>query len=149
MLAIIFQRFWKMHSKGNIDSFRESNIETLESIDEVGPIVAETIIKFWEDSSNVQMVESCLTLGVELSPFSSLIDEKLKGKVFVFTGTLNKLNRNQAKELVESNGGNTSNSISRKVDFLISGPGAGSKLKKAKELTTRILTEQQFLDMIK
>ena len=135
--------------KGNIDSFRESNIETLESIDEVGPIVAETIIKFWEDSSNVQMVESCLSLGVELSPFSSLIDEKLKGKVFVFTGTLNKLNRNQAKELVELNGGNTSNSISRKVDFLIAGPGAGSKLQKAKELTIAILTEDQFLDMIK
>ena len=135
--------------KGNIDSFRESNIETLESIDEVGPIVAETIIKFWEDSSNVQMVESCLTLGVELSPFSSFIDEKLQGKVFVFTGTLNKLNRNQAKELVELNGGNTSNSISRKVDFLIAGPGAGSKLQKAKELTIAILTEDQFLDMIK
>ena len=135
--------------KGNIDSFRESSIETLETIDEVGPIVAETIIKFWEDSSNVQMVESCLTLGVELSPFSSLIDEKLKGKVFVFTGTLNKLNRNQAKELVELNGGNTSNSISRKVDFLIAGPGAGSKLQKAKDLTITILTEQQFLDMIK
>ena len=135
--------------KGNIDSFRKSNIETLESIDEVGPIVAETIIKFWEDSSNVQMVESCLTLGVELSPFSSFIDEKLKGKVFVFTGTLNKLNRNQAKELVELNGGNTSNSISRKVDFLIAGPGAGSKLQKAKELTIAILTEDQFLDMIK
>ena len=135
--------------KGNINSFRKSNIETLESIDEVGPIVAETIIKFWEDSSNVQMVESCLTLGVELSPFSSFIDEKLKGKVFVFTGTLNKLNRNQAKELVELNGGNTSNSISRKVDFLIAGPGAGSKLQKAKELTIAILTEDQFLDMIK
>ena len=135
--------------KGNIDSFRKSNIETLESIDEVGPIVAETIIKFWEDSSNVQMVESCLTLGVELSPFSSFIDEKLQGKVFVFTGTLNKLNRNQAKELVELNGGNTSNSISRKVDFLIAGPGAGSKLQKAKELTIAILTEDQFLDMIK
>ena len=135
--------------KGNIDSFRESSIETLESIDEVGPIVAETIIKFWEDSSNVQMVESCLTLGVELSPFSSFLDEKLKGKVFVFTGTLNKLNRNQAKELVELNGGNTSNSISRKVDFLIAGPGAGSKLQKAKELTIAILTEDQFLGMIK
>ena len=50
--------------KGNIDSFRESSIERLESIDEVGPIVAETIIKFWEDASNVQMVESCLSLGV-------------------------------------------------------------------------------------
>ena len=135
--------------KGNINSFRKSNIETLESIDEVGPIVAETIIKFWEDSSNVQMVESCLTLGVELSPFSSFIDEKLQGKVFVFTGTLNKLNRNQAKELVELNGGNTSNSISRKVDFLIAGPGAGSKLQKAKELTIAVLTEDQFLDMIK
>ena len=135
--------------KGNIDNFRKSSIEKLESIDEVGPIVAETIIKFWEESSNVQMVESCLSLGVELSPVSSLIDEKLRGKVFVFTGTLTKLNRNQAKELVELNGGSTSNSISKKIDFLVAGPGAGSKLKKAKDLTIAILTEQQFLDMIK
>ena len=135
--------------KGNIDNFRKSSVEKLESIDEVGPIVAQTIIKFWEESSNVQMVESCLSLGVELSPISSLIGDKLRGKVFIFTGTLTQLNRNQAKELVEVNGGSTSNSMSKKIDFLVAGPGAGSKLKKAKDLTIAILTEQQFLDMIK
>ena len=135
--------------KGNIDNFRKSSVEKLESIDEVGPIVAKTIIKFWEESSNVQMVESCLSLGVELSPISSLIADKLRGKVFIFTGTLTQLNRNQAKELVEVNGGSTSNSMSKKIDFLVAGPGAGSKLKKAKDLTIAILTEQQFLDMIK
>ena len=135
--------------KGNIDNFRKSSVEKLESIDEVGPIVAQTIIKFWEESSNVQMVESCLSLGVELSPISSLIADKLRGKVFIFTGTLTQLNRNQAKELVEVNGGSTSNSMSKKIDFLVAGPGAGSKLKKAKDLTIAILTEQQFLDMIK
>ena len=135
--------------KGNIDNFRKSSVEKLESIDEVGPIVAQTIIKFWEESSNVQMVESCLSLGVELSPISSLIADKLRGKVFIFTGTLTQLNRNQAKELVEVNGGSTSNSMSKKIDFLVAGPGAGSKLKKAKDLKIAILTEQQFLDMIK
>ena len=135
--------------KGNIDNFRKSSVEKLESIDEVGPIVAQTIIKFWEESSNIQMVESCLSLGVELSPISSLIADKLRGKVFIFTGTLTQLNRNQAKELVEVNGGSTSNSMSKKIDFLVAGPGAGSKLKKAKDLTIAILTEQQFLDMIK
>ena len=68
---------------------------------------------------------------------------------FVFTGTLTKFNRDQAKDLVEANGGKTSNSISKKVDFLIAGPGAGSKLKKSEDLAITILTEQAFLDMIK
>jgi DNA ligase (NAD+) len=135
--------------KGNIENFRKSSIENLESIDEVGPIVAETIIKFWEESSNVQIVESCLSLGVELAPISTLKSKKLNGKAFVFTGTLTKFNRDQAKDLVEANGGKTSNSISKKVDFLIAGPGAGSKLKKSEDLAITILTEQAFLDMIK
>ena len=135
--------------KGNIESFRKSNIENLESIDEVGPIVAKTIIKFWNESSNVQIVESCLSLGVEIAPVSTPISEKLKDKVFVFTGTLTKVNRNEAKDLVASNGGKTSNSISKKIDFLVAGPGAGSKLKKSKDLAITILTEQEFLDIIK
>ena len=135
--------------KGNIESFRKSSIENLEAIDEVGPIVAKTIIKFWNESSNVQIVESCLSLGVELAPVSTPISEKLKDKVFVFTGTLTKFNRNEAKDLVTSNGGKTSNSISKKIDFLVAGPGAGSKLKKSKDLAITILTEQEFLDIIK
>ena len=135
--------------KGNIESFRKSSIENLESIDEVGPIVAKTIIKFWNKSSNIQIVESCLSLGVELAPVSTPISEKLKDKVFVFTGTLTKFNRNEAKDLVASNGGKTSNSISKKIDFLVAGPGAGSKLKKSEDLAITILTEQEFLDIIK
>ena len=135
--------------KGNIESFRKSSIENLESIDEVGPIVAKTIIKFWNESSNVQIVDSCLSLGVELAPVSTPISEKLKDKVFVFTGTLTKFNRNEAKDLVASNGGKTSNSISKKIDFLVAGPGAGSKLKKSEDLAITILTEQEFLDIIK
>jgi DNA ligase (NAD+) len=134
---------------GNIENFRNSSIENLELIDEVGPIVGQTIIKFWGKSSNVQMVESCLSLGVQLSPVLTLTDQKLSGKVFVFTGALTKFSRDQAKDLVELNGGNTSSSISRKVDFLVSGSGVGSKLKKAKDLLITILTEQEFLDMIK
>ena len=135
--------------KGNIESFRKSSIENLESIDEVGPIVAKTIIKFWNKSSNIQIVESCLSLGVEIAPVSTPISEKLKDKVFVFTGTLTKFNRNEAKDLVTSNGGKTSNSISKKIDFLVAGPGAGSKLKKSEDLAITILTEQEFLDIIK
>ena len=135
--------------KGNIESFRKSSIENLESIDEVGPIVAKTIIKFWNESSNVQIVDSCLSLGVELAPVSTPISKKLKNKVFVFTGTLTKFNRNEAKDLVTSNGGKTSNSISKKIDFLVAGPGAGSKLKKSEDLAITILTEQEFLDIIK
>ncbi|MGY8750789.1 MAG: NAD-dependent DNA ligase LigA [Fidelibacterota bacterium] len=134
---------------GNIENFRNSSVENLELIDEVGPIVGQTIIKFWGKSSNVQMVESCLSSGVELAPVSTLTNQKLSGKIFVFTGKLTKFSRNQAKDMVELNGGNTSSSISKKVDFLVSGSEVGSKLKKAKDLLITILTEQEFLDMIK
>jgi DNA ligase (NAD+) len=135
--------------KGNIESFRKSSIEDLESIDEVGPIVAGTIIDFWDESSNVQIVESCLSLGVDIAPISMPISEKLKDRIFVFTGALTKFNRSEAKDLVALNGGKTSNSISKKVDFLVAGPGAGSKLKKSEDLSITILTEQEFLDIIK
>ena len=134
---------------GNIDEFIRTDLDKLESIDEVGPIVAETIIKFWADSSNVDIIKSCLSLGVQLAPVLGPKSKKFSGKTFVFTGALTHFNRNEAKAMVEAHGGRASGSISNKTDYLVAGPGAGLKLNKAKNLDIDILTEKEFLDLIK
>ena len=116
---------------GNIDKFISTSAEELEAIDEVGPIVAETITKFWSDCTNVDVVESCLFLGVQFESVVGLKSNILDGKTFVFTGALTQFSRNEAKEMAEAHGGRASGSVSIKTDYVVAGPGAGSKLKKS------------------
>ncbi len=133
---------------GNIHTLMSASTEELESIDEVGPIVAETITTFWSDCANVDVVESCLSLGVQLESVEGPKSEILLGKTIVFTGALTQFSRNEAKAMAEANGGRASGSVSKKTDFLVAGPGAGSKLKKAEDLCIPVLSEAEFLEMI-
>ena len=123
--------------------------DQLEGIDEVGPIVAETIIKFWEDTSNIDLVKSCLSLGVKLDSSNKLKSQKLINKIIVFTGSLTQFSRDEAKAITESHGGRASGSVSSKTNFVVAGGSAGSKLKKANELGIPVLTEEEFLNLIK
>ncbi len=133
----------------NIDDFMNATYDQLEEIDEVGPIVAETIIKFWGNKSNIDLVKSCLALGVKLDPSTKLISQKLINKIIVFTGSLTQFSRDEAKAITESHGGRASGSASSKTDFVIAGGSAGAKLKKANKLGIPVLTEEQFLNLIK
>ena len=133
----------------NINDFMNANYDQLEGIDEVGPIVAETIIKFWEDRSNINLVKSCLSLGVKLDLSTKLKSQKLINKIIVFTGSLTQFSRDEAKAITESHGGRASGSVSSKTDFVIAGGSAGAKLKKANELGIPVLTEEEFLNLIK
>ena len=121
----------------------------LEEIDEVGPIVAETILRFWQDNSNIDIVEACLSLGVKLDPVTKHQSQKLINKTIVFTGSLTQFSRDEVKAIAESHGGRASGSVSAKTDFVVAGNAAGSKLIKAQELEIPILTEQEFLNLIK
>lgn len=134
---------------GNMKNFMKTNTEDLEAIDEVGPIVAKTIVNFWADENNVQIVNNCFELGVTLEQVYTEIEQVFAGMKFVFTGSLEKFTRQEAKEMVESRGGRSAGSVSVKTDYIVTGPGAGSKLKKAKELQIVVLTESEFLDMVK
>lgn len=137
------------HYEGNFHRFISSKKEELESIFEVGGIVADGIVRFWSDSSNVDVVNSCFSLGVTLSPVESKEkDQVLAGKTFVFTGVLTKFTRKEAQELVESLGGRSSNSVSKKTTFIIAGQSAGSKITKAQEFGVPILSEDDFQKMI-
>ena len=133
----------------NINDFINATFEVLEKIDEVGPIVAETITRFWKDRSNIDVVESCLELGVKLDCGFELHSKKLENKIIVFTGTLTQFSRAEANEMTESHGGKSSGSVSKNTDYVVAGNAAGSKLNKAKKLGVVVLTEEEFLKLIK
>jgi len=134
---------------GDIEKFMNVAAEELEAIDEVGPIVAETITKFLSNCTNTDVIESCLSLGIRLKIIEGPKSQVLQGKTFVFTGALTQFSRNEAKEMAEADGGKVSGSVSKNTDFVVAGPGAGSKLKKATELDIPVLSEAEFLDMLK
>ncbi len=133
--------------ESDIYKFMDATEDELDSIFEIGPIVAKGIVQFWEDDSNRTVVKNCIKNGVVFLEHIQTNDQ-LDGKIFVFTGTLETLTRPKAKELVESFGGKASGSVSSKTDYLVAGPGAGNKLKKAQDLEVIILTEQEFQTMI-
>jgi DNA ligase (NAD+) len=134
---------------GDIEKFMKAAAEELEAIDEVGPIVAETITTFLSNCTNTDVIESCLSLGIRLKKVEKPKSLLLQGKTFVFTGALTQFSRNEAKEMTEAHGGKVSGSVSKNTDFVVAGPGAGSKLKKATELDIPVLSEAEFLDRLK
>jgi len=134
---------------GNIEDFMKTNVEDLEAIVEVGPIVAETIVKFWADENNVNIVNNCFDLGIVLEPVNNETEQIFAGKTFVFTGSLESITRKEGKEIIESRGGRAAGSVSAKTDYVVAGKNAGSKLMKAEELGISVLIESEFLDLVK
>ena len=134
---------------GSLASLGETRVEDLESTHEVGPIVARGIIEFFKDPDNhvllTKLAESGLNPTQDISGRAGGI---LAGLSFVFTGKLEHFNRDSARVLVESMGGSSSGSISKKTDYLVAGPGAGSKMEKATKLGVKTLTEAEFRTMV-
>jgi DNA ligase (NAD+) len=135
--------------QGDIETFREASFNALEAIDEIGPIVAESIIRFWEDEANKEIVSACFEMGITFQKLPELLSQTLVGKTFVFTGSLEIYTRKAAQELVESRGARASSSVSKNTDYVVAGAGAGSKLTKAKKLGVNILSEQEFENLLK
>jgi len=134
---------------GDLDAIMSAAPEELEEIDEVGPIVAASIHSFFSGESNRAIVERCLASGVTLENPPTLSESTpLEGKTFVFTGSLEKFTRSEAKEMVEHMGGRAGGSVNQKTDYLVAGPGTGSKKTKAEELGVPILTETEFFNLI-
>jgi len=129
---------------GDIGTFREASFDILESIDGIGPIVAESIIRFWQDEANKEIVTACFEMGITIQGLPEMLTQTLANKTFVFTGSLEIFTRKMAQELVESHGARASSSVSKNTDYVVAGEGAGSKLAKARELGVKILTEQEF-----
>ena len=133
--------------ESDIGKFQKASIEELEEINEVGPIVAEAIVNFWSNETNLNMVSECFRYGVSFYQ-KKLESQNLSGLSFVFTGTLKTIKRSEAKNYVESHGGHLSSSVSKNTDFLVAGNSSGSKLKKAQDLNIKIIDELKFLEMV-
>jgi DNA ligase (NAD+) len=121
---------------------------TLIGIDGIGPSVAADLVAFFAEEHNEAVLSDLADL-LTIEPFvQDATDSPVAGKTVVFTGTLEKMTRNEAKSRAESLGAKVAGSVSSKTDFVIAGPGAGSKAKKAAELNITVLSEEQWLDMI-
>ena len=134
--------------KGDMDRFKNATEIGLLEVDEIGEIVARSIVSFWKDEKNSAMVQNCLNRGVIINRPIDSLSNQFSDKVFVFTGTLSMMSRKDAKALVEGSGGQTKNSITKKTTYLVAGDNSGSKLDKAKELGISILSEKDFIDLI-
>ena len=137
-----------LESNYNLNQFINTKKSDLLKIHEIGQIVANSIINFWDDENNIRIVNNCLNRGVTFKSTTTPTSNLLNDKIFVFTGTLKLLNRTSAKIMVENAGGKTTNTVSTKTTHLVAGDKAGSKLKKAKTLDVSILSEEQFLKLI-
>jgi len=134
---------------GDIKKFQNAKIEELEAVDEIGPIVSNSIKQFWDDNTNKTIVNNCLERGLNFEKKLKLANPKVNGKVFVFTGSLKKMRRQEASSIVKKFGGIVSSSISKKTNFLIAGGKSGSKISKAKNLNISILNENKFLELVR
>ena len=134
---------------GSLDGLQEAGLEDLEATFEVGPIVARGVVEFFKEDDNLKLIERLKSYGVNpTKDIAAPVEGKLTGLSFVFTGKLEYFNRDSARELVESMGGASANSISKKTDYLVAGPGAGSKMEKAAKLGVNVLTEDEFREMV-
>ena len=129
------------------DLFRLSE-EDLMEVEGIGPEVAASVHQFFRDKKNKESIELLKKAGVKVIEPKIKEKGKLAGKTFLFTGTLKDFGREEARNLVESLGGMTASSVSKKVDFVVVGEDPGSKSDKAKELGIKILTEEDFKRMI-
>jgi DNA ligase (NAD+) len=140
-----------MASKVNkLTEFSHWTQEQYMEVEDIGPKVAQSLCQFFTDKENIALIEELEMLGVNISRTEvALASNKLEGKTFLFTGTLNRLSRDEAKVLVEKHGGKNLSAVSANLDFLIAGEKAGSKLAKAQKIPSiKIIEEEDFLKMI-
>jgi DNA ligase (NAD+) len=136
----------------HVFDFQKFSIEDLQNFEDIGPKVANSIYQFFHNDDNIQMLQKLESLGVQLAnkKRSSTSESILDGQTFLFTGTLPTLKRTEAEELVEQNGGKLLGSVSSKLNYLVVGEDSGSKLEKAKRISSiKIISEAEFLRLIK
>ena len=134
----------------NIDNLANASFESLSMIEDIGPIVANSIREFFMEEQTLDLIKRLKESGVNTQAIEDEdADNRFEGKTFVLTGTLEKYTREEASNIIEKFGGKTSNSVSKKTAFVLAGEEAGSKLTKAQNLGVTIISEDEFAEMIK
>lgn len=131
-----------------MENLRQASPEQLMQIRDVGPEVAQSIVRFFQDEANSKLISGLTQGGVTYEPALKRRDGRFKGKTFVLTGTLSSYPRNEAAALIEAEGGKVSGSVSKKTDFVVVGNDPGSKHEKALKLGVKILNEEEFKDLV-
>lgn len=134
---------------GNIDPLMSASVDELSSISEIGTKMAQSIVEYFKQDKSLYIIERLRAAGVDLTYTSTQKGNNFDGKIFVLTGTLPTLKRNDAKKLIESYGGKVSGSVSKNTDFVVAGEEAGSKLDKALSLGIKVLSEVELTEMLK
>ena len=136
---------------GKLEVIMQASAEQLLTVHDVGPVVAQSIVAFFSEAHNREVVQQLRSLGVQWEEHAGVSTETLplSGKTFVLTGTLSSLSRDEAKSRLEALGAKVAGSVSKKTDYVVAGTEAGSKLDKARELNVPIWEEQQLLDQLK
>jgi len=134
----------------SIENLCSATAEELRTVDDIGEIMAESIVDFFSDEKNVDFINRLKLGGVECEEETTeQTDLRFEGEIFVLTGTLTEFTRSEASEIIENFGGKTSSSVSKKTTCVLAGEEAGSKLDKAQALGIRIISESEFKEMIK
>jgi DNA ligase (NAD+) len=129
---------------GSLDAIMKASAEELEEVNEVGPRIAESIVEFFAEEHNRQLVDDLRNAGLTFTGQKKEKGTKLAGKTFVLTGTLERHTRDEAKKLIEDAGGRVSGSVSKKTDYVVAGSDAGSKLDKARGLGVSVIAEDEL-----
>ena len=138
------------HAVHHLLDLKNFDEEALQNLEDVGPKVAGSVIQFFNNQANIELIKALETLGLSLKneKKDNADGSNLAGQTFLFTGTLSKLKRSEAEEIVEQNGGKIVSGVSSKLNYLVVGEDAGSKLEKAKKINTiKIISEDQFIKL--
>ena len=134
---------------GSLEKIGKARTEELLEIKDIGTVVAESIYNWFNLESNQRLLKKFALVGLRVLKQQSVQkSSKLKGKTFVFTGTLEELTREKAEELVREHGGNVSSAVSKETDFVVAGSEPGSKYEKAEKLGVRVISEKEFLNLL-
>ncbi|MCA9109609.1 MAG: NAD-dependent DNA ligase LigA [Planctomycetaceae bacterium] len=137
---------------GTIDLIRQQTVESLAEVDEIGPVIAESVHSYFHSDFGLRIIEELRDCGLNFGEPVPLSEDEtderpLAGKTFVVTGTLSRFTRDEIKEFIHQHGGKASGSVSKKTDYLVAGEKAGSKLEKAEQLGIPILTEDGLVEL--
>ena len=134
---------------GSLDKLRNATYEELIAIEDVGEVVADSVLSFFHDPRISQQIDDLIAYGVAPEADRAATASPISGKTIVVTGTLPTLSRKEAEDLILSHGGKAAGSVSKKTDYVLAGEAAGSKLTRAQQLGIPVIDEQTLLDWLK
>jgi len=133
----------------SMEAIEQATEEELTAVDDIGAITAKSILDWLSSDQSRHLIQRLREAGVNMTAAEQGNDQRFSGMTFVLTGALEKFTRDEASAMIEERGGKSASSVSKKTTYVVAGEAAGSKLRKAQELGIPVLTEDDFLEMLK